>query len=66
MNNLKKIRQERNMTQFELGIRAGITPTDISRIENDKIFLYPGWLKKLALALGVEPEEIIKEGDEGI
>jgi len=58
MNNLKKIRVELGFSQFDLAKLANITPSDISRIENDKIFPYPGWRKKLSEALGKTEIEV--------
>lgn len=57
-NNLKDIREKMKLSQFELAKIADITPSDISRIENNKIYAYPGWRKRLARALKVEEREI--------
>jgi transcriptional regulator with XRE-family HTH domain len=58
MNNLKNIREMKKLSQFELAKLADITPSDISRIENNKIYAYPGWRERLANALEVEEKEI--------
>lgn len=57
-NNLKKIRQKRGVSQLRLAFLTGISPADISRIENDVRKAYPGWRKRLADALG-ESEEVV-------
>lgn len=60
-NNLKEIRNFKRLSQFQLAKRADISPADISRLENGKIFAYPGWRKKLSEALGVTEIEIWPE-----
>lgn len=57
-NNLREIRESRNLSQFQLAKLADVTPSDISRIENNKIFAYPGWRTRLAKALETEEKEI--------
>ena len=37
INKLKKIREEKNMTQDELAEKSGVSRTIISQIENNKI-----------------------------
>lgn len=65
MNQLKKIRELKGLSQFELAKKADITPSDISRIENNKIFAYPGWRARLAEALDIPQNELFpEEGDE--
>lgn len=58
VSKLKKIREAKGLSQFELAKLSDITPADISRLENNKIFAYPGWRERLARALGVEEKEI--------
>ncbi|SHI87358.1 Helix-turn-helix domain-containing protein [Dethiosulfatibacter aminovorans DSM 17477] len=57
-NNLKEIRERKKITQFELSKKANVTPADISRIENGKIYAYPGWRKRISDALEVETSAI--------
>lgn len=45
-------RQARGLSQTELAFRARIHPATLSRIEAGKTFVYPGWRKRLAAALG--------------
>ncbi len=58
--NLKRLREERLMTQDELGKAAGIGHDQISRIEHDKVDPRFSTIKKLAAALGVEPQELVR------
>lgn len=60
MNNLKSARKSKGLSQFELAKLSNVTPSDISRLENNKIYAYPGWRKRIAKALGVEVEQIWK------
>lgn len=62
MNNLKKIRTARKLSQFELAKLSNIAPSDISRIENDKLYCHPGWRERLSEALGVSVAELFPEG----
>ena len=54
------IRERRMWTQVRLAEEAGVSPTTVSGIESGRI-LRPhfGTLRKLAGALGVEPEELV-------
>jgi transcriptional regulator with XRE-family HTH domain len=54
------IRERRMWTQVRLAEEAGVSPTTVSGIENGRISRpHFGTLRKLALALGVEPEELV-------
>ncbi len=58
--NLLFIRRSRMWTQGRLAEESGVSPTTISGIENGKISRpHFGTLRKVAGALGVEPEELI-------
>ncbi len=52
MNNIKKARFEKNITQIELYKRTGIWPSRLSLIENGHIEASDGEKEKLARALG--------------
>ena len=54
------IRERRMWTQARLAEEAGVSPTTVSGVESGRI-LRPhfGTLRKLARALGVEPEELV-------
>lgn len=60
MNNLKKIRKLKDLSQFDLAKLSNITPSDISRIENNKLYAHPGWRKRLSKALNVPEDEIFQ------
>ena len=69
--NLVIIRERRMWTQARLADEAGVSPTTVSGIESGRISRPPfGTLRKLALALGVEPEDLLSlpgsEGDEAL
>src|ERR671913_595268 len=57
---LESIRRLRMWTQVRLAREAGVSPTTVSGIETGKIGRpHFGTLNKLALALGVAPEELL-------
>ena len=57
---LAAIRERRMWTQVRLAEEAGVSPTTVSGIESGRISRPRfGTLRKLARALGVEPEELI-------
>lgn len=54
------IREGRMWTQGRLAEEAGVSPTTVSGIENGRISRpHFGTMRKLARALGVEPEELL-------
>jgi transcriptional regulator with XRE-family HTH domain len=58
--NLLIIREKRLWTQARLADKAGVSPTTVSGIESGRIARpHFGTLRKLARALGVEPEELL-------
>jgi transcriptional regulator with XRE-family HTH domain len=58
--NLVAIRERRMWTQARLAEEAGVSPTTVSGIESGRITRpHFGTLRKLARALGVEPEDLI-------
>ena len=63
-DNVRELRTLSALTQEELADRAGITPTALSRIERNEAEPRPSTLRKLAAALGVEPRELIKRGND--
>src|ERR687894_2068585 len=57
------IRERRMWTQARLAEEAGVSPTTVSGIESGRISRpHFGTLRKLARALGVEPEELVSGG----
>ncbi len=61
MERLKKVRLKENMTQQELAAATGLTQGTLSRLENGRRRPRPKTLRRLAEALGVEPEELDPE-----
>ena len=62
---LKRLRQERLLTQEELAAQAGITVSTLSRIETGKTSPRLRTIRDLAQALGISPgtlREILSEG----
>ena len=57
-NQLRIIRAQKRVTQFQLRLQTGINATKISFIENGLIEPRPEEIKKLSKALGVSPQEI--------
>jgi transcriptional regulator with XRE-family HTH domain len=58
--NLTALRERRMWTQVRLAEEAGVSPTTVSGIENGRISRpHFGTMRKLAVALGVEPEELL-------
>ena len=62
MAKLKELRQRRVLTLHELGERSGVAYNTIWRLENAKTGAQPRTIRKLAAALGVEPEELVEMG----
>ncbi len=57
--NLAEVREGRMWTQVRLAREAGVSPTTVSGIESGRISRpHFGTLRKLAWALGVEPERL--------
>jgi transcriptional regulator with XRE-family HTH domain len=63
---LAAIRERRMWTQVRLAEEAGVSPTTVSGIESGRISRPRfGTLRKLARALGVDPEELISVPSSG-
>jgi transcriptional regulator with XRE-family HTH domain len=63
---LRELRQRRVLTLHELGERSGVAYNTIWRLENGRTGAQPRTIRKLAAALGVEPEELVRiEGSDG-
>ena len=56
---LKDVRQRKALTQQQLAEKAGVNRVTIARIEGGKDEPFPTTLRKVADALGVEPEELL-------
>jgi len=62
--NLVVFRELRMWTQVRLATEAGISPTTVSGIENGRISRpHFGTVRKLAVALEVEPEDLMPRAD---
>ncbi len=62
MAKLRELRHRRVLTLQELEARSGVAYNTIWRLENGKTGAQPRTIRKLAAALGVEPEELVKAG----
>ena len=63
MDRLKALRHQRVLTLRELEQRSGVAYNTIWHLENGKRGAQPRTLRKLARALDVEPEELVKTED---
>lgn len=59
--NIKQLRESKNISQFELSLRAGCSRTQISRIENCEVNPTILLLNEIALALDVAVVELLEE-----
>ncbi len=60
---LRQLRQERALSLRELGERSGVAFDTINKLENERREAQPRTIRRLAEALGVEPKELMKEGE---
>jgi len=61
---LRELRERRLLSQEMLSEKSGVGTTTIHRIESGATFPRYVTIRKLAAALGVEPEELVEwEGD---
>jgi transcriptional regulator with XRE-family HTH domain len=58
---LKELRRRRVLSMRELEERSGVSHNTIWRIESDRQGAHPRTVRKLAEALGVEPEELLRK-----
>jgi transcriptional regulator with XRE-family HTH domain len=56
---LAKHRRRRGLTQRQLGELSGVAHTTVQRLESLSRGAYPQTLRKLALALRVEPKDLL-------
>lgn len=59
MGKLKELRRQRVWTIEQLAAQAGVSKNTISKAERGGS-IYPSSIHKIAGALGVEPQELIK------
>ncbi len=57
---LRELRQRRVLTLHELEERSGVAYNTIWRLETGRTGAQPRTIRKLAAALGVEPEELVR------
>ena len=57
---LKALRIEQALTQEELANKAGVAPNTVARLERNETEPHMSSARKLANALGVEPQQIMK------
>ena len=57
-NKVKAARERKGLSQLELAYSTKIAPSNISAIEAEKIYLYPGWRKRIAIALDISEDEL--------
>ena len=60
LTRLKDVRQRKALTQQQLADRAGVNRVTIARIEGGKDEPFPTTVRKVADALGVEPEDLLE------
>jgi transcriptional regulator with XRE-family HTH domain len=63
--NLRRLREDRLLTQSELAERAGIALSSLVRIENDQVDPRFTSIRKLAQALEVHPRELTGRPGDG-
>ena len=64
-DNLKRLRVLNALTQAELAQKAGLTPAAVARLERNEAEPRMTNLRKLAVALGVEPSELVRGKNDG-
>jgi transcriptional regulator with XRE-family HTH domain len=62
-SNLRRLREDRLLTQAELAERAGIALSSLVRIENDQVDPRFSSIRKLARALDADPKELTTRED---
>ena len=60
MEKLRELRRRRVLTMQELAEKAGVGRNTIWRLEHGVMGAQPRTVRKLAAALGVQPEELVK------
>jgi transcriptional regulator with XRE-family HTH domain len=64
MARLRELRRRRVLTLEELAEKAGVGRNTIWRLEHGVMGAQPRTIRKLARALNVEPEELVKTEDD--
>ena len=63
MEKFRQLRRQRVLTMEELAKKAGVGRNTVWRLEHDVMGAQPRTIRKLARALGVEPEDLVKSED---
>ena len=63
MQKLKTLREDQVLSQRELARLAGLAQGTVWRLESGFTEVHPSTIRKLAGALGVEPNELVKKED---
>ncbi len=61
---LRQLRKQSLMTQEQLAERSGVAVSTIIRIERNQVEPHGSTIRKLAEALEVEPEELVRRGSD--
>ena len=64
MARLRELRRRKVLTLEELAQKAGVGRNTIWRLEHGVMGAQPRTIRKLAKALNVEPEQLVKAGDD--
>lgn len=64
MLRLTRVRKELGVSQLKIAMKTGISPSDLSAVENGHKKAFPGWKKRIAAALGVEDVNWLFDEDE--
>jgi transcriptional regulator with XRE-family HTH domain len=59
LHGLAAHRRRRGLTQRQLGELAGVAHTTVQQLESLRRGAYPQTMQKLAIALGIAPEELL-------
>jgi transcriptional regulator with XRE-family HTH domain len=58
MSKLREVRERLGISRLKLSRLTGIDYGALTKIEQGKIYFYPGWKKRIARALGVNEAEL--------
>src|SRR3712207_5750482 len=61
---LKRLREDRVLSQRELARMAGLTHVTVWRLENGFTEAHAQTIRKIANVLGVEPRELVQKGNQ--
>ena len=61
---LKRLREDRVLSQRELARMAGLTHVTVWRLENGHTEAHTQTIRKIANVLGVEPRELVNKGNQ--